>query len=175
MSRQDVGEDRPLQGRLGDGAIENSGVRPYPASVRTRTLLILAVGLGFMILAAGVVQLLRIAGEDPADVEYFELGQAVEVGDLTVVVETSDETADEAQVTVRLGGVTDADGADEFRLVVPGRSLSATATFDGDCGATTVELQTCVLRFDLDDAPGGGRILLYRRGDDVARWELSDG
>jgi len=143
--------------------------------VRTRTLLILAVGLGFVILAAGVVQLLRIAGQESDDVETFQLGQVVEVGDLTVVVESSSETADEALVTVRLGGVDDADGADEFRLVVPGQgSVSPMATLAGDCGATAVEPQTCALRFELDDAPGGARLLLYRRGDDVARWQLAN-
>jgi hypothetical protein len=141
--------------------------------VRTRTLLILAVACGFLILAAGGVQLLRIASQDPADVEYFDLGEAVAVGDMTVVVESAADSEGAATVVVRLGGVVDDDGADEFRLVVPGQSLAPSGQGEGQCGATTIQDQECVLTFDVDDdSPGGSRVLLYRRGDDVARWRL---
>lgn len=142
--------------------------------MRTRTLLILAVVCGFTILAAGTVQLLRIAAQNPADVAYLDLGQVVQVGDLRVVVESSTESDGEATVTVRIGGVDDADGTDDFRLVVPGASVVPRRQADGRCSGTTVAEQRCVLTFDLGDAPGGSRVLLYRRGDDVARWALTD-
>lgn len=142
--------------------------------MRTRTLLILAVVCGFTILAAGTVQLLRIAAEDPADVEYLDLGQVVQVGDLRIVVETSTERGGEATVTVLIGGVDDTDSMDDFRLVVPGESVLPSRQADGRCSGTTVAEQRCVLTFDLGDAPGGSRVLLYRRGDDVARWGLAD-
>jgi hypothetical protein len=143
--------------------------------VRTRTLLLLAVACGLVILAAGVVQLLRIAAEGDADTdeEFHRLGETVHVGDLTVVVESYDEGGDTATLSVTLGGVDDADGADEFRLVVPGEALLPTAAGAEACAGTTVAAQTCRLTFDVREAAGGARILLYRRGDDVARWELA--
>jgi len=140
--------------------------------VRTRTLLILAVVCGFAILLAGGLQLLRIASEDSDDAEFYELGEVARVGDLTVVVESSSESEGTATVQVRLGGVDDEDGAAEFRLVVPDHSLEPTGRGDGACGATTVAEQGCTLTFAVGDAAGGARILLYRRGDDDARWAL---
>jgi hypothetical protein len=143
--------------------------------VRTRTLLLLAVACGFVILVAGVVQLLRIAsdGDADADESFHEVGERVEVGDLAVVVESYDERGDSASVLVTLGGVDDPDGADAFRLVVPGRSLSPSGDGDDGCAATTIATRRCRLTFDTADAAGGARVLLYRRGDDVARWELA--
>ena len=38
--------------------------RPYPAPVRTRTLLLLAVGCGLLILVAGAFMLVGLAGQD---------------------------------------------------------------------------------------------------------------
>jgi hypothetical protein len=142
--------------------------------VRTRTLLLLAVACGLVILVAGVVQLLRIAAEGDADAdEFHRLGEPVDVGDLTVIVESYDERGDTASLSITLGGVDDPDGADAFRLVVPGESLAPSAAGAGACTATTVAPKRCELTFDVSDAAGGARILLYRRGDDVARWELA--
>jgi hypothetical protein len=142
--------------------------------VRTRTLLLLAVACGLVILVAGVVQLLRIAGDDDAgdDGTFHAVGEEVSVGDLTVVVEGYAEADGAAIVDVVLGGVDDPDGAEQFRLVVPEESLPAIGEGDDACRATTVTSRACRLTFDLAAAPGGARILLYRRGDDVARWEL---
>ena len=144
--------------------------------MRTRTLLLLAVACGLVILVAGVVQLLRIADQrDADDVPIHEIGDAVEVGDLSVVVVSYAEQAGSATVEVTLGGVDDLDGASEFRLVVLGESVEPSGAGDDACGATTVEPQTCRLTFAVDDAPGAARILLYRRGEDVARWRLAAG
>ncbi len=142
--------------------------------MRTRTLLILAVACGFVILLAGGLQLLRIANQDADDEQYHEPGDAVDVGDLVVVVLSSTESDGISVVSVRVGGVSDADGTDEFRLVVPGERLEPSGRGDGQCGATTVAEHECVLTFNVGDAPGGARILLYRRGDDVARWALDE-
>jgi hypothetical protein len=139
--------------------------------VRTRTLLLLAVACGLAILAAGVVQLLRIAGEDePAPAA--QLGEPVRVGDLTVTVDDYSERADRAVVELSLGGVDDPEGTDDFRLVVPGASLAP----NGDeCGGTTVAQRTCSLTFDLGGTEGSSRVLIYRRGDQRARWVLASG
>jgi hypothetical protein len=139
--------------------------------VRTRTLLILAVACGLVILAAGVVQLFRIAGED--DAEFSPLGSEVSVGDLDVVIESYAESGGSANVAVRLGGVDDRDAAGDFRLVVPGEALLPTGEGVDACGAVTVATQTCNLTFDVGDAAGGVRVLRISRGDDTARWELT--
>jgi hypothetical protein len=141
--------------------------------VRTRTLLILAVCCGFVILLAGGIQLLRIANEESSDADDHALGEAVEIGDLTIVVESFAEAGGVATVAVRLGGVDDDDGAAEFRLVVPGEVVEPNRNGDDACGATTVAERRCELTFGVADAAGGNRILLYRRGDEVARWELT--
>ncbi|HET9547467.1 MAG TPA: hypothetical protein VFO97_06505 [Desertimonas sp.] len=142
--------------------------------MRTRTLLLLAVACGLVILVAGVLQLLRISDQrDAEDVPVYGLGDDVEVGDMAVVVDGYDEAAGTAIVDVTLGGVDDLDGASEFRLVVLGESVESTGAGDDACRATTIEPQACRLTFVVDDPPGAGRILLYRRGEDVARWRLA--
>ncbi len=142
--------------------------RPYPAPVRTRTLLLLAVGCGFLILVAGVFLLVGVAGQDDPPAAA-SLGEAVQVGDMTVTVVEVAELGDEITVAFDIGGVDDPDGTDEFRLVVPGESLRAAA---GSCEGTTVATQQCTLTFDLGDVEGTTRVLLYRRGDERARWQL---
>ncbi|MGH9137858.1 MAG: hypothetical protein ACRD0G_12535 [Acidimicrobiales bacterium] len=147
--------------------------------MRTRTLLVLAVICGFAILVAGGVQLLRIANQDDT-AEFYDVGAAVDVGDMTVVVESYGESAGTASVALRLGGVADDDGGRGFRLVVPGESLQPDGDVGGDgdgdpdeeCAATTVAMRSCRLTFDVSAAAGGTRILYYQRGDDEARWEL---
>jgi hypothetical protein len=139
--------------------------------VRTRTLLLLAVGCGLVILAAGAVQLLRIAGQDePAPAAV--VGEQVQIGDLAVTVEDFVEDEGQAVVELELGGVDDPDGTAEFRLVVPGAAL---APVDDECAGTTVAPRACSLTFDVTDTEGSSRVLVYRRGDEQAHWELTDG
>jgi hypothetical protein len=149
--------------------------RPYRARilrpVRTRTLLLLAVACGLVILAAGVVQLLRIAGQDEPE-RAARIGEQVQIGDLAVTVEEFAEDGGRAVVELELGGVDDPDGTDDFRLVVPGASL---APIDDECGGSTVSPRACSLTFDLTGTEGSSRVLIYRRGDEQARWELTEG
>jgi hypothetical protein len=142
--------------------------------VRTRTLLLLAVACGLVILVAGVVQLLRIAGQDET-VDFSALNEAVQVGDLDVIVESYEETAGTAVVDIRLSGVDDPDAAAAFRLVVPGadQPLQPETTGARACGAVTVAAAPCELTFDVGAAPGGLRVLHIERGDDDAQWELT--
>jgi hypothetical protein len=149
-----------------------SGRAPYPAPVRTRTLLLLAVACGLVILVAGVVQLLRIAGQDePAPAA--QIGEPVRVGDLTVTVDSYSERDDRGVVELSLGGVEDPAGTADFRLVVPGASLSANGSGSDACAGTTVAQRACSLTFDLGGTEGSSRVLLYRRGDERARWILA--
>jgi hypothetical protein len=136
--------------------------------VRTRTLLLLAVACGLVILVAGVIQLLRIAEQDDVP-PARAIGEAVEIGDLTVIVDGFTERAGRGVVALELGGVDDPEGTDDFRLVVPGASLPP---LEDGCAGTTVDRRVCSLTFDLSGTDGSGRVLLYRRGDERARWEL---
>jgi hypothetical protein len=138
--------------------------------VRTRTLLLLAVGCGLAILIAGVIQLLRIAGQDDAP-PAARIGEPVRLGDVVVNVEGFGEADGRATVELEVGGVDDPDGTDDFRLVVPGASLRAV---DDGCDGTTVASRACSLAFDVSDADGSSRVLLYRRGDEQVRWVLRE-
>jgi hypothetical protein len=166
--RREGGADQPA--RSGDGYAH----APYPARVRTRTLLLLAVACGLAILVAGTIQLLRLANEDTG-ADLHAVGDSVRVGDLDVTVLSFTDSDGTATAEVRLGGVDDPAGVDDFRLVVPGRSLAPTGQGPDDCAGTTVAVAECTVTFDTSAASGDGRVLLYRRGDDVARWQVTAG
>ena len=87
--------------------------------MRTRTLLLLAVVCGLAILIAGVVQLLRVAGQDDPP-RAVAIGEPVRVGDMRVTVEGVSERSGSVLVDVELGGVDDPDGAEGFTLTTPG-------------------------------------------------------
>ena len=140
--------------------------------MRTRTLLLLAVVCGLAILVAGVVQLLRVANQDDPP-RAVEIGQTVRVGDMDGVVAGVSERDGAVLVDVEIGGVEDPDGADAFRLVVPGGALTADPDAGNHCGATSARLEPCTLAFRLDADAGSTRVLLYQRGDERVRWELS--
>jgi hypothetical protein len=140
--------------------------------VRTRTLLLLAVVCGLAILVAGVVQLLRVANQDDPP-RAAVIGERVRVGDMDVTVTAVGERDDRVLVDVELGGVDDDDGAGGFSLTVSSGVLSADPTAGNHCGATTVDPQPCTLAFRLDGDAGTSRVLVYRRGDEQARWDLS--
>jgi len=140
--------------------------------VRTRTLLLLAVACGLAILAAGVVQLLRIANQDEA-AAVVPIGQAVRVGDMSVTVEAVTERQGSVLVDVQIGGVDDASGSEPFRLVVPSGALVPDGSAGNHCGATTVQVQPCTLAFRLGADAGSSRVLLYQRGDERVRWDLA--
>lgn len=132
--------------------------------------MLLAVGCGLAILAAGVAFFLQLASED--EPEFFAAGDTASVGDLMMSVTAYDESATAAVVTLRVSGVDDPDGIDSFRLVVPEHRLSPSGDAPERCAELTVAEQTCTLTFALDDVAGGSRILHVERGDEEARWEL---
>lgn len=123
---------------------------------------------------AGAVFLFQLASQEevPAPIP---LGEAVQVGDMTVVVDGSSESAGTLEVSVRIGGVEDADGAEGFRLIASGRPVSPSVD-DAErdtCGATTTEIEPCRIRFDVSVADGSSRVLFYDRGDVTVRWVLA--
>ena len=125
--------------------------RPYPAPVRTRTLLLLAVACGLVILAAGVVQLLRIAGQDePAPAA--QIGEPVRIGDLTVTVdELRGATAGAPWSSSSWAGSTIPTARRSSGSSSRARRLRRS---DDECGGTTVAQRACSLTFDLADTEG---------------------
>jgi hypothetical protein len=137
--------------------------------MKTRTLLLLSVGVGLMILLAGGVLLLQLANESAA-VEPAEIGEAVEVGDVDVVVFGAQEGATFA-VDVGLGGVDD--DLSGFSLATGDRRLQPlTTAADGRCTEITVAEQRCRIEFDVSAADGSNRVLVLRRGDEQRNWVL---
>lgn len=137
--------------------------------MKTRTLLLLSVGVGLMILLAGGVLLLQLANESAA-VEPAEIGEAVEVGDVDVVVFGAEEGAFFA-VDVELGGVDD--DLSGFSLATGDRRLQPLTTdADGRCTEITVAEQRCRIEFDVSAADGSNRVLVLRRGDEQRNWVL---
>lgn len=134
--------------------------------MQTRTLLLLSLVCGLAILFAGVALFIQLANR--ADVAPPRpVGEAVTVGDMTVVVEGSSESAGRHLVELRIGGVDDPEGAEGFRMIASARP----APLVDSCGATTIELSPCTLEFEVID-DGGSRQLIYDRGDQTARWVL---
>ena len=133
--------------------------------------MLLALACGIAIMLAGAVFLFQLSGQDEL-AEAVPIGEAVTVGDMTVVVDDVDESAGILDVTVTIGGVDDVDGAALFRLIASGRPLTAEPSGATPCGATTAAPVTCHVYFDVGGADGDSRVLFYERGDDQARWVL---
>lgn len=140
--------------------------------MKTRTLLLLSVGVALAILLAGGVLLLQLSNEQAA-VQPASIGEAVRVGDVDVtVLEVTEADADVLLVQVDVGGVDD--DIASFRLLTGDRRLEPiTAPADGRCTEITVAVQTCRIEFDLSAAEGSNRLLVLRRGDQQRNWVLA--
>ena len=139
--------------------------------MKTRTLLLLSVGVALAILLAGGVFLFQLSNETAA-VEPAEIGETVTVGDVDVRVLGFDETAALLGVDVEVGGVDD--DVDSFVLVTGDRRLEPlTASAPRRCDGITESTQQCRLEFDVSAADGSSRVLVLRRGDDQRNWVLS--
>ncbi|WP_420450846.1 hypothetical protein [Ilumatobacter sp.] len=138
--------------------------------MKTRTLLLMSVAVGLVILIAGGVLLVRLAGGDDAEVAN-RLGDTADVGDATVTVRSVDETPERVEVEVEVGGVQD--GLDGIALLTGDESLApVTDPAPGRCTELTVEPRRCRLAFDTAAAAGSTRVLLIVRGEDRASWSL---
>ena len=134
--------------------------------MRTRTLLLLAVAVGLLILVAGTIQLLRV---DESALPKLSIGDEARAGDLIVTVLDATESDGTMRVEISARGVDDADGVADFALVGVG-DVVRPQTGDGLCGELTVREQTCALEFDTTGMESDSRILRLERGEDVRRW-----
>lgn len=131
--------------------------------------MLLSLACGLAIMTAGAALLFQLATSDEPE-PAAPVGEAVEVGDMTVVVETVDEVAGVVRVDISLGGVVDDDPTDGFRLIASARPVGLSTT---TCGPSSAELGSCTLEFALGDVDGSSRVLFYERGDEQVRWILS--
>lgn len=137
--------------------------------MKTRTLLLMALGCGLAIMLAGAVFLVQLTRQDDPQTPLL-VGASTTVGDMTVTVDEATEVDGELTVTVTLNGAADELPADDFRLIASGRPAEVAET---SCAATAVDnAERCTVTFDVSAADGVSRVLFYERGEEQARWLL---
>ncbi len=140
--------------------------------MKTRTLMLLALGCGVAIMLAGAVFLFQLTTQDELETPV-SIGERTMVGDMVVTVTQTEEVDGVLDVSVRIGGVEDENGSSGFRLIASGRPVTPDlGAREEICGSTDIEPQACVVRFDVSAADGASRVLFYERGDEQARWVL---
>jgi hypothetical protein len=139
--------------------------------MRTRTLLLLAIGCGLVILLAGGIQLLRVGGQRQT-AKLLGVGELGKAGDASVELLSSTIRPSELVAVVRVGGVDDPRGLDGFTLVGPGKVLAVTSS---TCDGIAVDPDDCELTFTTSDMEGTSRQLIFRRADEQLRWVLAQG
>jgi hypothetical protein len=137
--------------------------------MRTRTLLLLAIGCGLVILLAGGIQLLRVGGQQQS-AKLLSLGEPGKAGDVTVQVASSSVQGASLIAAIRVGGTDDPNGLADFTLVGPGRVVAATSS---TCTGITVQPVDCSLTFDTSTMVGTSRQLIFHRADQQLRWVLA--
>lgn len=140
--------------------------------VKTRTLLLLAVGCGLVILVAGSIKVFLIA--DDSTPAHLRIGQTATVGDMSVTVEAVRRVGGQTLLDIAISGVDDHDGTATFFYGIGATAELRPVTPSGDaggvCGATTkVAGGSCVLAFDTNVTEG---VLRYERGGEKARWDI---
>jgi hypothetical protein len=141
--------------------------------MKTRTLLMLSVATALMILLAGGVFLVQLAGQDDS-VEVLEVGGGATVGDVDVTVLGVSEEDGILSVEVEVGGVDDPDGVASMRLVTGDRRLDPLdAPADGRCAGITLDTVRCRIDFDVSAVDTSSRVLVVRRGDEQVNWRRS--
>jgi len=139
--------------------------------MRTKTLLLLAVGCGLIILLAGGVQLLRVGGQQQS-AKLLDTGQLGKAGDVTVELMSTTVGQNDVTAVVRVGGVDDPHGLDGFTLVGPGKVVKVTSS---TCDGIAVAPADCQLTFATGDLQGDSRQLIFHRADQQLRWVLARG
>jgi hypothetical protein len=139
--------------------------------MRTRTLLLLAIGCGLVILLAGGIQLLRVTGQEQT-AKLLTVGEPGKAGDVTVALKSSTVESSTIVAVVRIGGTLDPDGLDGFSLVGPGKVSSVTSS---TCDGIVVAPVDCSLTFATAGMQGTLRQLIFHRADQQLRWVLAQG
>lgn len=139
--------------------------------MRTRTLLLLAIGCGLAILLAGGIQLLRVGGQQQST-KLLSAGEPGKAGDVTVELVSSSVRESELVAVVRIGGTDDPNGLNDFALVGPGTKVSVTSS---TCEGITEPTADCSLTFTTSGMVGTARQLIFDRADTQLGWVLVGG
>ena len=139
--------------------------------MRTRTLLLLAIACGLVILLAGGIQLLRVGGQEQT-AKLLDAGAPGKAGDATVELVSSSVKGSELVAVVRIGGVDDPEGFGGFTLVGHGKVVAVTSS---TCAGITIAVTECSLTFATTGMQGTARQLIFRRADAQLWWVLAQG
>lgn len=139
--------------------------------MRTRTLLLLAIACGLVILLAGGIQLLRVGGQQQT-AKLLAVGEAGKAGDVTIELVSSSIANTNLVAVVRIGGIDDPSGLDGFTLVGPGKVVPIATS---DCKGITIDQVDCALTFATTGMQGSSRQLIFHRADEQLRWVLAQG
>lgn len=144
--------------------------------MKTRTLLLLSVGCGLLILLAGGLKLLQVAS-DRTEVPVLEMGATARIGDMTVSVISIADGPDGTRVVVRMAGVAGESVVEDWRLLGDGRVFEPSGAQDdsqetGVCGRSSEvpegeEPIECVIRFPSVDAV---QAVAYTRAGEQRQW-----
>lgn len=146
--------------------------------VKTRTLMLLSVVCGLLIVLAGGVKLFQVAS-DRTDIPVLSVGDRALVGDMTVVVESIELSPDGVAVAVSMSGVPGEVALGGWTMLGDGELLgpvdggvSGDGGDSGACDRATVVPEDgttlhCALRFPAAEAV---QYVAYQRGGELRRW-----
>ncbi|MFM8855994.1 MAG: hypothetical protein ACKOI2_02065 [Actinomycetota bacterium] len=148
--------------------------------MKTRTLLLLSVGCGLLILLAGGLKLFQVAS-DRTEVPVLDLGATAQIGDMSVSVISIADGTDGTRVVVRMAGVAGESVVEDWRLLGDGRVFEPSGAEDdsqgdvlepGICGRSSEvpdgeEPIECVIRFPSVEAV---QAVAYTRAGEQRQW-----
>ncbi len=140
--------------------------------MKTRTLLLLAVTCGLVILVAGSIKLFLLT--DTKAPAHLAVGQSTTIGDMTVKVVSSQRRDDLILVSVELVGVDDVDGATTWVFGAGTSASLSPVAAPPDAGprcalTKAIEPITCVLAFRTTASLG---VLRYERAHEHRYWDI---
>jgi len=151
--------------------------------MKTRTLLLLSVGCGLLILLAGGAKLLQVA-TDRTEVPVLAFGEEALIGDMAVRViditgNSSENSPDSSSgngtlVEITMSGVPGAPVIDDWRLLADGKVFPASGASGDDqyCASATRVPEggsevRCVLRFPAAETV---QAVAYTRAGEQRQW-----
>lgn len=144
--------------------------------VSTRKLILTALLCGIAIVVAGGIKLFQVANED-AEVVVLALGTKSTLGDMTVSVESIEQTEEGTDVTVTMGGVQGADATEGWRMLAGGKvvgpSVNGASGLSGRTACTVTSAGSggpCVMRFPASE---GTVTIAYLRAGGQSQWSAA--
>lgn len=139
--------------------------------MKTRTLLLLSVACGLIILVAGGVKLLQVA-TDRTEVPVLTLGDSSRIGDMIVRVESISAGATGTEARIVMSGVPGELAVDGWRLLGDGEVVEPFSTVgSGVCDARTEVPEVgdviCLVRFPAVETV---QAIAYTRAGEQRQW-----